>query len=214
MNFEDVTQKMVKLGKDTMAEVQKLNRIRQLNSKASSEKKKINSLYLEMGKKLYNLYRDTPLEGFEPEIRTISEKMCMIDLLQDQVRAVKGVVLCPCCNTEVPESALTCPKCGTKLPGLKVQEDTDRTEEVMETVEEADIPTEAADTAAEAAEPAEETDTAAEAAEPAEDTDTAAEAAKPAEETDTAAEAAEPDEAADTADIPEKKDTEEIRSFV
>ena len=43
MNFEDITQKMVKLGKVTVEEVQKMNRIRQLNSKVSSEKKKINS---------------------------------------------------------------------------------------------------------------------------------------------------------------------------
>ena len=138
MNFEDITQKMVKLGKVTVEEVQKMNRIRQLNSKVSSEKKKINSLYLEMGKKLYNLYRDTPLEGFEPEIQTISEKMCMIDLLRDQVRAVKGIVLCPCCNTEVPAAGLSCPHCGAKLPGLKVQQDTDEAEEVVETVEEPD----------------------------------------------------------------------------
>ena len=96
MNFEDISKKVKQFSKDTVTEVQKLNEVRQLNSRISDEKKQLNQVYMEMGKKLYQMYKEAPLDGFEEEMRTIEEKYSMIDLLQDQIRQVKGVVLCPC----------------------------------------------------------------------------------------------------------------------
>ncbi len=132
MNFEDISRKLKKISKDTVTEVQKMNEVRQLNSKINEEKKKMNSVYQEMGKKLYNLYKDAPLEGFEDEIHTIQEKYSMIDLLQDQIRAVKGVALCPCCNTEVGLMERFCSNCGSRMPEVFVIEDEDEIETVLE----------------------------------------------------------------------------------
>lgn len=116
MNFEDISKKLKKFSKDTAAEVQKLNEVRQLNSRINDEKKKLNTIYMEMGKKLYSRYKEEPLEGFEDEMRTIEEKFSMIDLLQAQIRTVKGVVLCPRCNAEVSVQERFCPNCGSKMP--------------------------------------------------------------------------------------------------
>ena len=52
MNFEEISKKVKKFSKDTMVEVQKMNEVRQLNSKVNEEKRYLNKLYLEMGKKL------------------------------------------------------------------------------------------------------------------------------------------------------------------
>lgn len=132
MNFEDITKKLKKFGKDTVVEVQKLNEVRQLGSRINEEKKKLNSIYAEMGKKLYNQYKEAPIDGFEDEIRTIEEKFSMIDLLQDQIRAVKGVVLCPCCNTEVAATERFCSNCGSKMPEVIRIEENEAVEEVLE----------------------------------------------------------------------------------
>lgn len=132
MNFEDISKKLKKFSKDTVAEVQKLNEVRQLNSRINEEKKKLNSIYAEMGKKLYNQYKEVPLDGFGDEIRTIEEKFSMIDLLQDQIRAVKGVVLCPCCNTEVSATERFCSNCGSKIPEVIRIEENETVEEVLE----------------------------------------------------------------------------------
>lgn len=77
-----------------------MNEVRQLNSKVNEEKRYLNKLYLEMGKKLYDKYKDadTAPEGFEAEFRKITERYSVMDLLQDEIRQVKGVVLCPCCT--------------------------------------------------------------------------------------------------------------------
>lgn len=118
MNFEEISKKVKKFSKDTMVEVQKMNEVRQLNSKVNEEKRYLNKLYLEMGKKLYDKYKDadTAPEGFEAEFRKITECYSVMDLLQDEIRQVKGVVLCPCCNMEVAATERFCSNCGNRMP--------------------------------------------------------------------------------------------------
>lgn len=118
MNFEEISKKVKKFSKDTMVEVQKMNEVRQLNSKVNEEKRYLNKLYLEMGKKLYDKYKDadTAPEGFEVEFRKITERYSVMDLLQDEIRQVKGVVLCPCCNMEVAATERFCSNCGNRMP--------------------------------------------------------------------------------------------------
>lgn len=118
MNFEEISKKVKKFSKDTMVEVQKMNEVRQLNSKVNEEKRYLNKLYLEMGKKLYDKYKDADTEpvGFEAEFRKITERYSVMDLLQDEIRQVKGVVLCPCCNMEVAATERFCSNCGNRMP--------------------------------------------------------------------------------------------------
>lgn len=136
MNFEELSKKFKKIGKDTVTEVQKLNEIRQLNGRVNEEKKALNQIYMEMGKKLYELYKDAPLEGFEAEMQSVEEKFSMIDLLQDQIRGVKGVALCPNCNMEVGAGERFCSNCGEKMPEvIEIEEKED--DVIMEQAEEA-----------------------------------------------------------------------------
>lgn len=116
MNFETISKKLKQFSKETVTEVQKLNEVRQLNAGISEEKKQLELIYAAMGKKLWQQYKEAPLEGFEDEMRTIEEKYSKIDLLQDQIRRVKGVVLCPCCNTEMAATERFCSNCGNKMP--------------------------------------------------------------------------------------------------
>ena len=116
MNFEELGRKMKKFSRDTVEEVQKMNEVRQLNGKINDAKKQITNLYTEIGKKLYEQYKESALTGFESEIQTINEKYFQIEALKDQIRGVKGVVLCPCCNMEVGAAERYCSNCGSKMP--------------------------------------------------------------------------------------------------
>lgn len=148
MKFDEISKKVMKFGKDTMTEVQKMNEVRQLNGRVNDEKKKLEKIYMEMGKKLYDLYKEAPLEGFEEEIHAIEERFSMIDLFQDQIRTVKGVALCPCCNMEVSAGERFCSNCGSRMPEVITIEEKDEAEvlegEVVEaeseTAEEAEAP--------------------------------------------------------------------------
>ena len=128
MDFEELGKKLKKFSQDTVTEVQKMNEVRQLNGKISDEKKLLNRLYLEMGQKLYDTYKDVelPLEEFDSDFRKIRERYVAIDLLQEKIRNVKGVVLCPCCNMEVAAGDRYCTNCGNKMPEtVKLEETTD-----------------------------------------------------------------------------------------
>lgn len=129
MDFEELGKKLKKFSQDTMTEVQKMNEVRQLNGKIADEKKLLNRLYLEMGQKLYDTYKDAelPLDGFDGEFRKIRERYAAIDLLQEKIRGVKGVVLCPCCNMEVAAGERYCTNCGNKMPEtVKIEESVDK----------------------------------------------------------------------------------------
>lgn len=157
MDFEELGKKLKKFSQDTMTEVQKMNEVRQLNGKISDEKKLLNRLYLEMGQKLYNTYKDVelPLEEFDSDFRKIRERYVAIDLLQEKIRNVKGVVLCPCCNMEVAAGDRYCTNCGNKMPEtVKLEETTD--EDAVE-VESTVVEPEAAEAETESADKAEET---------------------------------------------------------
>ena len=128
MDFEELGKKLKKFSQDTVTEVQKMNEVRQLNGKISDEKKLLNRLYLEMGQKLYDTYKDVelPLEEFDSDFRKIRERYVAIDLLQEKIRNVKGVVLCPCCNMEVAAGDRYCTNCGNKMPEtVNLEETTD-----------------------------------------------------------------------------------------
>ena len=128
MDFEELGKKLKNFSQDTMTEVQKMNEVRQLNGKISDEKKLLNRLYLEMGQKLYDTYKDVelPLEEFDGDFRKIRERYVAIDLLQEKIRNVKGVVLCPCCNMEVAAGDRYCTNCGNKMPEtVKLEETSD-----------------------------------------------------------------------------------------
>ena len=157
MGFEELGKKLKKFSQDTMTEVQKMNEVRQLNGKISDEKKLLNRLYLEMGQKLYDTYKDVelPLEEFDSDFRKIRERYVAIDLLQEKIRNVKGVVLCPCCNMEVAAGDRYCTNCGNKMPEtVKLEETTD--EDAVE-VESTVVEPEAAEAETESADKAEET---------------------------------------------------------
>ncbi len=116
MKIDDITERVKKISKETMAEVQKMNEVRGLNSQIGAEKKKIREMYTEMGKKLYDRYKEEPLEGFESDFHSLNQAFGMIEELQGLIRAAKGVVLCPNCRMEVGVTERFCSNCGCKMP--------------------------------------------------------------------------------------------------
>lgn len=200
MNFEDLGRKVKKFSRSTMEEVQKMNEVRQLNGKVNEAQKQIRNLYSEMGKKLYEHYKEEALVGFEAEIHAISDKFVRIEELKEQIRQVKGVVLCPCCHMEVSAAERFCSNCGNKMPEVfEIVDDDEQveavdveSEDVTETVQEATAETveEVTETAAETAQETTATAAAAETVEEVtevveEATEAAAEAASDAQQAET-----------------------------
>lgn len=187
LNFDEISKKVKKFSKDRVEDVQKLNELRILNGQISDAKKQINGLYIEIGKKIFEQYKEAPLEGFETEIQSIIDKQELVEELKEKKRGVKQVVVCPCCNMEVAVGEKFCSNCGNKMP--ETEEASDDSEIIMEASDVEEVPAdeepaEAEEAAAEAEEPAAEAEeAAAEAEEPQKSVDAAAEAEETAEDT-------------------------------
>lgn len=85
MDFEELGKKLKKFSQDTVTDVLR-ERGTSAERKISDEKKLLNRLYLEMGQKLYDTYKDVelPLEEFDSDFRKIRERYVAIDLLQEK----------------------------------------------------------------------------------------------------------------------------------
>lgn len=76
MNFEELGRKVKKFSRSTMEEVQKMNEVRQLNGKINEAHKQIRNLYSEMGKKLYDHYKEEALAGFRGRDTCNQRQIC------------------------------------------------------------------------------------------------------------------------------------------
>ncbi len=148
MNIDDITAKVRKFSMETVAEVQKMNEVRGLSSQVHAQKKMIQAMYTEMGKKLYDKYKDAPLEGFESDFHSLDKAFENIEELQEQIRLTKGVTLCPNCKMEVGLDERFCSNCGCKMPEVfRIVED--EPEETLEdTVSDSEAETPADDASA------------------------------------------------------------------
>jgi Zn finger protein HypA/HybF involved in hydrogenase expression len=199
MNFEELGKKVKQISKDTVEEVQRLNEIRVLKGQVNDAKKQINGLYSEIGKRLYDQYKESPLDGFETEIHSITDKFTQIEEIKVQLRKVKGVVLCPCCNMEVAAGEKFCSNCGSQMPEAEPVSDDDV--EIIIDAEEDDVVDVETGTVEDTEEADESTEEAADETAEASEAEAADETAAASEE-DTAGEAAEEE----TAKEPETSD--------
>lgn len=216
LNFDEISKKVKKFSKERIEDVQKLNELRVLNSQISGAKKQIRGLYAEIGKRIFEQYKEAPLDGFETEIQSIIDKMTLIEELKEKKRGLKQVVICPCCNMEVPAGEKFCSNCGNKMPETEAEADCEIVVEASD-VEEMPADGEAAEEEAPAeeaaAEAAPETEAAAEEA-PVEDAPEAEVVAEEAPvedtpETNAAAEEAPAEDAPETEAAAEEAPAEE-----
>ena len=121
-------------GKKTTEATSKLTKEAKLKLKINDNKSKINDLYKEIGKKVYE-YRVRE-EAFNIR-EVLSEECDKIDTLANEIEEARLEILklnnkrqCPKCSTELDKNAAFCSKCGERLEEIA--------EEAPETVPEAE----------------------------------------------------------------------------
>lgn len=113
--FDEFGKKVTQAGNDAIKKTKEFSDITRINSMISECDKKIQSYYLQLGKKFYEDNCGEQLTVYQDLIDAINEQRKQIEELKDQINVIKGVKYCDKCGAEVSDSALFCSSCGNKI---------------------------------------------------------------------------------------------------
>lgn len=108
-----------KVGEAAQAAAKKSNEIvetTKLNSNINSEEDKIQKLYVQLGKAVYERFTQTgTAEDYAQEAcQAITAHQENIAALREKIAEIKGIKSCINCGAEMERSQVFCSKCGTK----------------------------------------------------------------------------------------------------
>lgn len=119
--FEDLGKMITQTSQDVVQKTKDTAGVVKLNGMISDEKKRVNDLYIQIGKKYFEMYSDSCDQEFEPLVAEIKDAQAKIDDYSEQVRQLKGIAACPNCGAEVPTGTAFCSKCGAKMEQPKAE---------------------------------------------------------------------------------------------
>ena len=95
-----------------------------LSINLASEEDKLKAMYIEMGKKVHEIYSYGGSLGhaFDDNIKKVEGQLEKIKNIRNQIDVVKGTKTCSKCGKSMTRSAEFCPKCGNKTGDLDVPE--------------------------------------------------------------------------------------------
>ena len=114
--FEKFVETLSNTGKTVGEKTKQGTDIVKANVKISTEERALNELYCEIGKKYYENNSENPCcDAMKELFDKVADKTKEIEALKNQVRQIKGVVMCEKCGAEVGLENDFCGKCGAKL---------------------------------------------------------------------------------------------------
>lgn len=120
--FDDFGKKISQASQSTLQKTRDMADVAKINMQISDEEKKINDIYLQIGKLYMELHASDSEEAFKAMVQTIADAQNRIKEFEVQIQEIKGVVRCEKCGAEVAREAAFCPACGMKMPEI-VQEE-------------------------------------------------------------------------------------------
>ncbi len=115
--FDAVKEKLANAGKTAIKASNEIIEVTKLNLLVKSEEDKIKDRLLEIGKAVYEHYRDG--KPVEAELSISCEEIAkcekIIDELKQKIMEIKKLRECKACLAHIDDEALYCPKCGAKV---------------------------------------------------------------------------------------------------
>lgn len=129
------------IGKKTSEATSKITKETKLKLKINDNKNKIEDIYEEIGKKVYEKHvREENIsikEELQEECSKIDELSKEIEVARKEILVLNNKRQCPKCYAEIEKEAAFCSKCGEKLQNVGVVEiKQEPIEELEEEVEE------------------------------------------------------------------------------
>lgn len=113
--LDEIGKKISQTGQDMVQKTKDTAESLKLSSAVSDEEKRIQGLYLEIGKRYFELHADSYEAEMEELVLSIKEANTKIAAYNEQIKRLKGIVRCPVCGGEVPYGAPFCASCGSRM---------------------------------------------------------------------------------------------------
>ena len=121
--FDKLTKKASETYKGAAEKTGKIAREAKLKIKISENKSKINDIYEEIGKKVYQKHTSNEevciKKDLEEECAKIDILSSEIDSYHKEILELSNVKACTNCGEHMAKEAKFCPKCGTEQPEIK-----------------------------------------------------------------------------------------------
>ena len=110
--LNDLSKKITQTSQEVVKKTKDSSEIYRQENLIAEEKRKIDSVCLQLGKMYYELHADNYEESFDGLVTQIKECENRIAQCMEQIDRVKGVKKCPQCGSEIPFAAKFCNSCG------------------------------------------------------------------------------------------------------
>lgn len=120
--FDDLGNTINKVANTTIKKSKDLTELTKLSLKLNTLEGELNELYQNFGKFQYNKEKGLENTDTENYIALIDDKTKEIDELKIDIDELKGVIICPKCQTRNRTDDVYCSNCGEKLPKPEPQE--------------------------------------------------------------------------------------------
>ena len=114
--FDDLGKKISQAGQSAVQKTKDITEISKYNSAIADEEKKIQTIYSDIGKLYISLYKDSPADEFKALVDALKASEKAIETCKEQIKDIKGIVVCEKCGAELTAGTAFCSKCGTAAP--------------------------------------------------------------------------------------------------
>lgn len=146
--FDDLSKKASATYKNTAEKTNKLTREMKLKSLINDDKAKIEKIYNEIGKKVYEKHiREENIDiktDLLEECSKIDAYAKEIEDMRVEMLALKDLRICKQCAAEIPVNAKFCPKCGAVQEELQFNQPAPQAQQVQQPVAQGPVPTQPA----------------------------------------------------------------------
>ncbi|MBQ1388288.1 MAG: zinc ribbon domain-containing protein [Clostridia bacterium] len=119
-NLDNLSRKLNDLGQNVINQGSALADTAKSKFKANEIEKKMDSLYIQLGRKYFEKIKDNPTEEDRQTVEEIVKLQKEYEVYAADLRRERGISLCPSCGAEVSYGTAYCPSCGNVMvqPGV------------------------------------------------------------------------------------------------